>query len=97
VTLTKSASTWTLPPVHLLLPVQKTLPSFAVFFSLFLMFVVVWVEGGQKDQVTRGSFDAGSFVGGMFLVIGVLVVVAAAYIFYRWRTQNRRIAYSELK
>jgi len=42
------------------------------------------------------GFDGGSFVGGMFLVIGVIVVGGVAYLFYRWKT-GRKILYTELR
>jgi len=42
------------------------------------------------------GFDAGSFVGGMFLIIGLIVIAVGAYVFYRWRT-GKKIAYTELK
>jgi hypothetical protein len=42
------------------------------------------------------GFDGGSFVGGMFLVIGLIVVGGAAYLFYRWKT-GRKILYTELR
>jgi len=43
-----------------------------------------------------GGFDGGSFVGGMFLVIGLIVIGGAAYLFYRWKT-GRKILYTELR
>jgi hypothetical protein len=42
------------------------------------------------------GFNGGSFVGGMFLVIGVIVVGGVAYLFYRWKT-GRKILYTELR
>jgi hypothetical protein len=43
-----------------------------------------------------GGFDGGSFVGGMFLVIGIIVICGAGYLFYRWKT-GRKILYTELR
>ena len=41
-------------------------------------------------QCPKGSskcgFDAGSFVGGMFLIIGLVLLVVGGYMFYRWKT-----------
>jgi len=42
------------------------------------------------------GFDGGAFVGGMFLVIGVVGLLIGIYVFYRWKT-GRHISYSELK
>jgi len=43
-----------------------------------------------------GGFDGGSYVGGMFTVIGLIVVAGAAYLFYRWKT-GKKILYTELR
>jgi len=45
---------------------------------------------------THCGFDAGAFVGGMFLVIGLIVLGVLAFIVYRWKTGNK-ILYTELK
>jgi len=42
------------------------------------------------------GFNGGAFVGGMFFVIGVAVLIVGAYLFYRWRT-GRKFDYRELK
>jgi len=42
------------------------------------------------------GFDGGAFVGGMFLVIGVIVLIVLAVIFYRWKT-GKKILYTELR
>lgn len=41
------------------------------------------------------GFNGGSFVGGMFLVIGVLVLLVGAYLFLRWKT-GKKFDYREL-
>jgi len=46
--------------------------------------------------VPKCAFDGGAFVGGMFLVIGVIVLGAVAFIVYRWKT-GRKILYTELR
>jgi len=43
-----------------------------------------------------GGFDGGSFVGGMFLVIGIIALSVGGYIFYRWRV-GKRVTYTELR
>jgi hypothetical protein len=42
------------------------------------------------------AFDGGAFVGGMFLVIGLIVLVVLAVIFYRWKT-GKKLLYTELR
>jgi len=42
------------------------------------------------------GFDGGAFVGGMFLVVGLIVLGVIAYIVYRWKT-GRKILYTELR
>jgi len=42
------------------------------------------------------SFDGGSFVGGMFLVIGLLILAVGGYMFYRYKT-GHKFSYQELK
>jgi len=42
------------------------------------------------------NFDGGAFVGGMFLVIGLIVLVVLAVIFYRWKT-GKKVLYTELR
>jgi len=42
------------------------------------------------------GFNGAAFVGGMFFVIGVAVLIIGAYLFYRWRT-GRKFDYRELK
>lgn len=42
------------------------------------------------------SFDGGSFVGGMFLVIGLLILGVGGVLFYRWKT-GKKILYQELR
>jgi len=42
------------------------------------------------------GFDAGSFVGGMFLPIGVVLLVYAGYRFYTWKVGSKN-SYTELK
>lgn len=51
--------------------------------------------GGSPVQKSKG-FSAGSFVGGMFLVIGILALALVGYFVYRWKV-NKRPAYTELK
>jgi len=41
------------------------------------------------------KFDGGAFVGGMFFVVGLIIIGVGAYVFYRWRT-GRRTNYTEL-
>jgi len=45
---------------------------------------------------TKCGFDGGAFVGGMFLVIGLIVLGAIVFIVYRWRS-GRKILYTELR
>eukprot|EP01119_Soliformovum_irregulare_P005559 TRINITY_DN17301_c0_g1_i1.p1 TRINITY_DN17301_c0_g1~~TRINITY_DN17301_c0_g1_i1.p1 ORF type:complete len:406 (-),score=12.90 TRINITY_DN17301_c0_g1_i1:8-1159(-) len=45
---------------------------------------------------TCPSFSGKSFVGGMFLIIGLMVVGVAAFAFYRWYT-GKKILYTELR
>jgi len=42
------------------------------------------------------GFNGGSFVGGMFFVIALVVLCVGGYLFYRWRT-GRKFDYRELK
>jgi len=42
------------------------------------------------------GFDGGSFVGGMFLVIGIIVISGGGYLFYRWRVGSK-VSYTELR
>jgi len=42
------------------------------------------------------GFNGGSLVGGMFLMIGLVVLCVGGYLFYRWRT-GRKFDYNELK
>lgn len=44
----------------------------------------------------KGGFNAASFVGGMFLVIGILALALVAFFIYRWKV-NQRANYTELK
>jgi len=44
----------------------------------------------------KGGFDGGAFVGGMFLVIGLIVLGVLAFIIYRWKT-GKKILYTELR
>jgi len=48
------------------------------------------------NPAQKCAFDGGAFVGGMFLVIGLIVLGAIAYIVYRWKT-GRKILYTELR
>jgi len=51
----------------------------------------------KKDLKVPGcGFNGGAFVGGMFLVIGIIVLIAGIYFFYRWKT-GRKFDYRELK
>jgi len=45
---------------------------------------------------TKCGFDGSAFVGGMFLVIGIIVLGVLAYIVYRWRS-GKKILYTELR
>jgi len=56
----------------------------------------LWVHSCEPIPGTHCAFDGGAFVGGMFLVIGLLVLGALAYIVYRWKT-GRKILYTELR
>lgn len=47
-------------------------------------------------QPTHCGFNGGSFVGGMFLVIGILILLVGIYFFYRWRT-GKKFDYRELR
>eukprot|EP01116_Phalansterium_solitarium_P018413 TRINITY_DN4863_c0_g1_i2.p1 TRINITY_DN4863_c0_g1~~TRINITY_DN4863_c0_g1_i2.p1 ORF type:complete len:358 (-),score=105.68 TRINITY_DN4863_c0_g1_i2:398-1471(-) len=51
-------------------------------------------SGSNSGDSPRG-FDAASFVGGMFLIVGIVVIGVAIYAFYRWRVARR--TYTELK
>jgi len=42
------------------------------------------------------GFDGGAFVGGMFLVIGLIVLAVLAFLFYRWKT-GKKLLYTELR
>jgi len=42
------------------------------------------------------SFDGGSFVGGMFLVIGLLILGVGGFMFYRYKT-GKKVLYQELR
>jgi len=44
----------------------------------------------------KKGFDGGSFVGGMFLIIGLFAISAIAYLVWRWKT-GRKILYTELR
>jgi len=50
----------------------------------------------KKDDGLKCGFSGGAFVGGMFLIIGILIFIIAGYFFYRWRT-GRKFDYRELK
>lgn len=50
----------------------------------------------EKSSSNKKGFDGGSFVGGMFLVIGVIGLGIAGFLFYRWQT-GRGATYTELK
>jgi len=50
----------------------------------------------KELTVPHCGFNGGSFVGGMFLVIGILLLLIAIYFFYRWRT-GRKFDYRELR
>jgi len=39
------------------------------------------------------QFDAGAFVGGMFLIIGILILAVGGYFFSRWRTGKKIIVH----
>jgi len=56
----------------------------------------LWVHTCELPLVQKCGFDGGAFVGGMFLVIGLIVLAALAYIIYRWKT-GRKILYTELR
>jgi len=56
----------------------------------------LWVHSCEPIPSSHCAFDGGAFVGGMFLVIGLLVLGALAYIVYRWKT-GRKILYTELR
>lgn len=58
----------------------------------------LWVHTCEITPIipTKCNFNSGDFVGGMFLVIGLVVLVAIAYIVFRWKTGNK-ILYTELK
>jgi hypothetical protein len=59
----------------------------------------LWAHSCQPTPIAppqKCGFDGGSFVGGMFLVIGLIVVAGVAYLFYRWKT-GRKILYTELR
>jgi len=49
--------------------------------------------GPQNNQC---GFDGGAFVGGMFLVIGIVLLAVGGWMFYRWKT-GKKILYTELK
>jgi len=51
---------------------------------------------GSGITVKKGGFDAGSFVGGMFLVIGLIVLGGGAFVVYKWKFSNRP-SYTELR
>jgi hypothetical protein len=50
----------------------------------------------SPSPVASNSFSGSSFVGGMFLVIGILCLVLLGFIIYRWRA-NKTGTYTELK
>jgi hypothetical protein len=54
------------------------------------------ISCGAAPPAKTGGFDGGSYVGGMFTVIGLIVVGGAAYLFYRWKT-GKKILYTELR
>jgi len=54
-------------------------------------------SGGGGGHVCKTcGFDGGSFVGGMFLVIGLIVLLVGGYLFFKWKT-TRRVSYTELR
>jgi len=54
-------------------------------------------SGGGGGAVCKTcGFDGGSFVGGMFLVIGLIVLLVGGYLFFKWKT-TRRVSYTELR
>jgi len=49
----------------------------------------LWVHACGTTPVTppqKCGFDGGAFVGGMFLVIGLIVLGVLAFIVYRWKS-----------
>jgi hypothetical protein len=69
-----------------------------------------WCESTGKCSDTRTAtclfahtcspqqcgFNGGSFVGGMALMLGIILMGAVGYAFYRWRT-GHRVSYSAMK
>jgi len=49
-----------------------------------------------KHESKKCGFNGGAFVGGMFFVIGLVVLGVGGYLFYRWRS-GRKFDYRELK
>jgi hypothetical protein len=50
----------------------------------------------EPPATSSCSFDGAAFVGGMFLIIGLLLLAVGGYYFYQWKT-GRRFTYTELK
>jgi len=48
-----------------------------------------------KTPEKKCSFDGGAFVGGMFLVIGLIILGVGGYAFWRYRT-GAKTSYREL-